>query len=95
MAGARRATFGKVEGCECRDISPETIAHCIARGADSVVAIFAMNRCKLKCGDCVPAMRRAIARAAGTDQHIPAQKETDYGATGGRRDGEGEARALS
>lgn len=95
MARPRRASFGKVEACECRDISAQMIEHCVSSGARSVVAIFAMNRCKLKCGDCVPAMRRAIAAATIHDQSIHKPKETDDGTTGGRRNGESEAGTLS
>lgn len=88
MAKPRGPQFGLLDHCECHGISAERIAECVDKGAASVVAVFAMNRCKLKCGDCVPAMRRAVAR--NTDnQSIPANKETFDGTPHGTGPGQG------
>jgi NAD(P)H-nitrite reductase large subunit len=93
MAKPRSPQFGRLDHCECHDISAERIADCIDKGAGSVVAVFAMNRCKLKCGDCVPAIRRAIASKAD-HQSIPANKENFDGTPHGTGPGQGQARAL-
>lgn len=94
MAKPRRPGFGRIDHCECHGISAERIAECVDKGAGSVVAIFAMNRCKLKCGDCVPAIRRAVASACD-HQSIPANKERHDGTPHGTGSGEGQARPLS
>lgn len=93
MAKPPRPGFGRIDHCACHDISAERIAECVDNGAASVVAVFAMNRCKLKCGDCVPAIRRALAGAC--QRSIPATKERHDGAPYGTGPGEGEARPLS
>ena len=59
----RRKGYGRVDHCVCNEIPAEDIAKHIEEGADSVVAVFRACGCKLDCGDCVPAIKRSLARA--------------------------------
>lgn len=64
----RRKGYGRVDHCVCHDIAAEDIAKRIKEGADSVVAVFRACGCKLDCGDCVPAIKRSLARANANNQ---------------------------
>lgn len=95
MAKPRRKNFGKLNHCACYDISSERIEECVRMGAGSVVAVFAMNRCKLKCGDCVPAIRKEIKRQENEKSYETETMENANGTPCGRRHGQGKIGSLS